>query len=60
LKKLQGRDILWEIRVQRFRFIGFYADSRRLVLVHGFIKQSQKTPLHEIEVAVRRKSMYNS
>ncbi|HEX4121338.1 MAG TPA: type II toxin-antitoxin system RelE/ParE family toxin [Verrucomicrobiae bacterium] len=59
LKKLQGRDGLWEIRVQRFRFLGFYADSRRLVLVHGFTKQSQKTPLHEIAVAVKRKSMYS-
>jgi phage-related protein len=60
LKKLKGREKLWEIRVQKFRFLGFYADSRRLVLVHGFVKQSQKTPLHEIDVAVKRQSMYLS
>lgn len=60
LKKLQGREKIWEIRVQRFRFLGFYADSRRLVLVHGFVKQSQKTPLQEIDVAVRRQRMYLS
>jgi phage-related protein len=60
LKRLQGREKFWEIRVQRFRFLGFYADSRRLVLVHGFVKRSQKTPLHEIDVAVRRQSMYLS
>jgi phage-related protein len=57
-KKLQGREKLWEIRVQRFRFLGFYNDSRRLVLVHGFVKQSQKTPLQEIDIAVKRQSMY--
>jgi phage-related protein len=60
LKKLKGRDKLWEIRVQKFRFLGFYADSRRLLLVHGFVKQSQKTPLHEIDVAAKRQSMYIS
>jgi phage-related protein len=60
LKKLQGRENLWEIRVQRFRFLGFYADSRRMVLAHGFIKQSQKTPLQEIDVAIRRKVVYFS
>jgi phage-related protein len=58
LKKLQGPEKLWEIRVQRFRFLGFYADSRCLVLVHGFVKQSQKTPLQEIDVAVKRKRIY--
>jgi phage-related protein len=58
LKKLQGREKIWEIRVQRFRLLGFYADSRRLVLVHAFVKKSQKTPLQEIEVAVKRRSMY--
>ena len=58
LKKLQGGENLWEIRVQRFRFLGFYADAARFVLLHGFTKQSQKTPLQEIEVAVKRKRMY--
>jgi len=60
LKKLQGREGLWEIKVQRFRFLGFYTDSRRLVLVHGFVKQSLKTPLSEINVAVKRQRMYLS
>jgi phage-related protein len=58
LKKLQGPEKLWEIRVQRFRFLGFYADSRCLVLVCGFVKQTQKTPLQAIDVAVKRKRMY--
>lgn len=60
LKKLKGREKLWEIRVLRFRFIGFYAESKKLILLHAFSKQSQKTPLHEIDVAVKRQSMYLS
>jgi phage-related protein len=60
LKKLQGREKLWEVRVLRFRFLGFYADSARLVLVHAFVKKTQKTPLQEIDVAVKRKSVYLS
>jgi hypothetical protein len=62
LKKLQTPDKIWEIRVLRYRFLGFYdpIDTRRLVLVHAFAKQTQKTPLHEIEVAAKRKSMYCS
>jgi phage-related protein len=57
LKKLSGRHDLWEIRIRRYRFLGFYA-GQQLVLVHAFAKQTQKTPLHEIEVAVRRRQNY--
>ena len=60
LKKLQGRDKLWEIKVQRFRFLGFYINGRKLILLHGFVKQSQKTPQSEIAIAVQRQSMYLS
>lgn len=61
LKKLTGQGDLWEIRVithqQSFRFLGFY-DGKRLVLTNGFAKQTDKTPLQEIELAKRRKEMY--
>ncbi len=57
-KKLKGGEKLWEIRVMRFRFLCFYAESNSLVVLHGFVKQSQKTPLVEIDVAVKRKKMY--
>lgn len=63
LKKLVGRDDLWEIRVithqQSFRFLGFY-DGKKLVLTNGFAKQTDKTPAQEIELAKRRKEMYFS
>jgi phage-related protein len=61
LKKLAGRDDIWEIRAishqQSFRFLGFY-DHKNLVLTNGFAKQADKTPLQEIELAKRRKERY--
>jgi phage-related protein len=59
LKKLKGRHGLWEIRVRSFRFLGFYADSRKLVLVHAFDKKSRKTPEQAIAVAVERIKAYH-
>lgn len=54
---------LWEVRstlpIMRVeaRMI-FFQDSRvqTLVIVHGFIKKSQKTPRRDIETALRRKA----
>lgn len=63
LKKLVGRDELWEIRAithhESFRFLGFY-DGKKFVLTNGFAKQTDKTPPNEIELAKRRKEMYFS
>jgi phage-related protein len=63
LKKLASRDDIWEIRAithqQSFRFLGFY-DGKQLVLTNGYAKQTDKTPLQEIELAKRRKEMYFS
>jgi phage-related protein len=57
LKKLP-HDI-WEVRVRSYRFLGFYDRPDRLVLVHAFMKQSQKTPRRDIEVAVDRCRTYS-
>jgi phage-related protein len=59
LKKLTGRHQIWEIRARSYRFLGFYAQPGRLVLVHAFAKKSQKTPPQEIEVAVARRRAYS-
>jgi phage-related protein len=63
LKKLAGSGDLWEVRAitshQSFRFLGFY-DGQRLILTNGFTKQTDKTPLREIDLAKRRKEMYFS
>ena len=57
-KKLSGRDNLWEIRINQHRFLGFFHRSDLLVLVHAFTKQSQKTPKHDIQVALNRQHAY--
>jgi phage-related protein len=52
-------DGLWEVR-SRFRDgiarVIFFAEGDLMVLVHGFIKKSQKTPKAELDLARRRAS----
>ena len=61
-KKLAGADDLWEIRVQTsgtsYRFLGFLDRSAHLILTNGFRKEQQRTPLHEISLALRRRNDY--
>ena len=48
---------LWEVRTQFRNGIArtlFTVDGKRIVLLHGFIKKSQETPLHELRLARRR------
>jgi phage-related protein len=54
-KKLEATDDIWECRVQwgpnTYRLLGFISEKRVIVLTHGFLKKSQKTPRNEIERA---------
>ncbi len=54
-KKLIGTEEIWECRVRfgsnAYRIFCFFADNSVVVLTHGFMKKSQKTPGHEIEKA---------
>ena len=48
---------LWEVRSRldnRIARILFTIDENMMVLLHGFIKKSQKTPQKDLEVAKRR------
>ncbi len=49
---------LWELREESpaniFRIIYFFFTGRRIVLLHGFQKKSQRTPCKEIDIARRR------
>ena len=49
---------LWEIRInlagRRIARVFFCVHDSSMVLLHGFIKKSQKTPAHELDVAVKR------
>ena len=53
---------IWEIRIsltgKRIARILFTLDDNRLVLVHGFIKKSQKTPQQAIDKAEQRAKQY--
>ena len=52
-----GRE-LWEVRSNltggKIGRVIFCVHDGRMVLLHGFIKKSQKTPRHDIELALRR------
>ncbi|MEJ0062622.1 MAG: type II toxin-antitoxin system RelE/ParE family toxin [Alphaproteobacteria bacterium] len=56
VKHLEGR--LWEIRLTGrdgiARAIYVTASGKRVVIVRVFVKKTQKTPRHEIELAHRR------
>ena len=53
-KKLVGTEEIWECRIQfgsnAYRIFCFFIDNS-VVLTHGFIKKSQRTPTYEIERA---------
>ena len=52
-----GRE-LWEVRSQlrngQIARVLFCLHRERMILLHGFIKKTQKTPQREIELALRR------
>lgn len=53
-----GRD-LWEVRSSlsrgRVARVLFCVERERMVLLHGFMKKTQKTPKHDIDLALGRK-----
>ncbi len=53
-----GRE-LWEVRSSlprgRIARVLFCVQHDRMVLLHGFIKKTEKTPKHEIDLALKRK-----
>jgi len=50
---------LWEIRssisAKRIARVIFVVHKERMVLLHGFVKKTQKTPKADIDLAVKRK-----
>jgi phage-related protein len=57
-RSIKGHKGLWEIRVNlssgRIARVFFCVHEENMVLLHGFIKKSHKTPDHEMAVAVKR------
>lgn len=55
------RKKLWELRItgsNQHRILYFAVSGRRLVLLHGFTKKTQRTPPTEIEKALKRMADY--
>jgi phage-related protein len=54
-------DGLWELRSRlptRISRCLFYVCDRRIILLHGFIKKSQKTPNEDKALALKRKNAH--
>ena len=53
-----GRD-LWEVRSSlpggRIARVIFCIEQERLILLHGFIKKTRKTPQHDMDLALKRR-----
>ena len=62
LKKLQGTDGIWEVRVHigndALRLFGFFDGNDLIVLTNGFLKKTDKVPQKEIILAEERKKDY--
>ena len=52
---------LWEVRIQldnRIARVLFTSHEGLMVLLHGFIKKSQKTPVNDLKVAKQRMATF--
>lgn len=53
---------IWELRIsitkREVRMLYFMTTGKTAVLLHGFVKKTQRTPRGEIEIAVRRMRQY--
>jgi len=62
LKHLSGTDGLYEIRIQSgndiFRIFCFFDEGKLVVLMNGFQKKTQKTPVQELAKAIKIKREY--
>lgn len=47
------KEEIWELRPLRDRILFAYWDNNKFILLHQFMKRTQKTPLKEIEEAKR-------
>ena len=59
--KMSGTEDIWECRISHgsniYRIFAFW-DENKIILTHGFVKKTQKTPLKEIEKAENYKKDY--
>ena len=63
VKKLKDKGNLWEIRTRisegkRIARILFTIEAGEIILLHGFIKKSQKTPRRDLRLARKRSELW--
>lgn len=58
-RSIKGHAGLWEVRCNitsnRIARVMFYVTGDEMILLHGFIKKTQKTEQKDIDLAVKRK-----
>ena len=58
-KKLKGEDELWEFKTSGgLRLLCFWDEGSLIVTTHGYLKDSQKAPKHELERAQKLRRNY--
>ena len=62
VKQITGHKKLYEIRIKEksgiSRILYFAHTGRKFILLHGFIKKTDKTPIKEIDIAEKRMRDY--
>ncbi|HEY6170879.1 MAG TPA: type II toxin-antitoxin system RelE/ParE family toxin [Candidatus Kapabacteria bacterium] len=62
LKKLDGTDDIWEIRIihakDSIRLLCFWSGENIIIVTHGFKKKTDKVPQREIQLATERKKEF--
>lgn len=62
LKSIQNEPGLFEVRIQLgsniWRVICFFDEDQLVILLNGFVKKSQKTPINEILRAIKLRKEY--
>ena len=57
-RSIAGRTGLWEVRTnlpnKRIARVLFFVKGKRMVLLHGLIKKTQKTPKQDLDLAEKR------
>lgn len=62
IKKLSGFSNLYELRIKtrvQIRLFFSFVPPHSFLILHGFIKKTNKTPLHEIKTAVNRQKEFD-
>ena len=59
-KHLTGSDQLFEFKADQGRVLCFFFVGKRVILTHGFLKKSDKTPKGEIERAEKAKADFTA